>query len=317
MAPLALASFVACNIVSGANDYTTDPLRARVRPAPVRRRRRAARTPPTYCSSRRRVDVRRRRVDQPRVGPLDHAQLRGRRRQSHGLHRKWRRGDRHQDAARVEEDVATQTFNSIAEAEQHCKSAGADWQLPTRIRARVAHRLDAGHTAIDVTAFGAIPSTPKFWTASPSRNGFWTVDFATGEVNVGGGQRVRCVQPQTVEGQQYEILIGHQTIVDRSRSCAGNASRARHEDPRRRADVLRALTLSGTGWRVPSVKELLTIVSEVIYQQFEQQQSSRTKAIDTRRSTTSLVDSPYWSTSPRSAVEAATCPPSIFGGGTP
>ncbi len=175
-----------------------------------------------------------------------------------------------------------------------------DWRVPTRLELASIIDYSVVSPAIDASRF---PSTPNalFWSSTPSAQNAanaWTADFDTGNVlqtsPQSGANRVRCVRTAGTPPSGTLVDIGDGTISDTrtgllwAKAAATPGTRATCEAS------CSASTLGGLAagqWRVPTLVELMTIVSE-----------SATIAPfidDVRFPNTNF--SPFWTSTPRAA----------------
>jgi RNA polymerase sigma factor (sigma-70 family) len=165
---------------------------------------------------------------------------------------------------------ATYTFT---QAKAYCAGltlAGGGWQLPTRIQ--LMSIVDPAHSgpAIDSTAF---PGTPAqyFWTSSPwfvttPPLHAWIFNFYEGmESNAAletGAYQVRCVQSADGAGSpDYQIADGQ--VTDPATGLTWQQAYSATEMPAAAAaSYCASLDLDGYSWRLPSIKELATLVDE-------------------------------------------------------
>jgi hypothetical protein len=151
-----------------------------------------------------------------------------------------------------------------------------DWRLPTRMELVSLVDYTRSEPAIDVTAF---PDTPPewFWTSSPLADETlpaaagaafaWFVYFENGFSNyheTDARYRVRCLRdpgPPPAGGARY--LVAADTVQDQR---TGLTWQRRSDGQLRTWEAARASCqapgLGGTGWRLPSMKELQSIVDE-------------------------------------------------------
>jgi RNA polymerase sigma factor (sigma-70 family) len=165
---------------------------------------------------------------------------------------------------------STYTFT---QAKAYCSAltlAGGSWHLPTRIELTSIADTSRSGPAIDTTAF---PGTPAqfFWTSSPwavtkTPLRSWILNFyeslASNAAFQTGTYQVRCVQSTSGAGTpDYRIADGQVTDPatgltwqQASSSTTMTASEA--------TAYCAGLNLGGYAWRLPSVKELATLVDE-------------------------------------------------------
>jgi len=147
------------------------------------------------------------------------------------------------------------------------KLGPGDWRLPTKIE--LESLLDV--TMVDALdpAFDTYP-TDFFWSATPVHNPTglklaWAVDFSDGYSYVSGrfkGGRVRCVSSadETADGAPEHTF---DASVVRDARTQLTWQRFPDSETRTQSDALQycdMLELDGGGWRLPTMKELLTIV---------------------------------------------------------
>ena len=141
------------------------------------------------------------------------------------------------------------------------------WRLPTKIELE---------SLVDLTAMPAFDPlfetypTDFFWSASPFPNPdglklAWAVDFSEGYSYASGrykGGRVRCVSsPDEMGGGQPDYGVTGTTVEDRRTGLVWQRlpdSGARTWE--QAIEYCAQLALEGGGWRLPFLKELLTIV---------------------------------------------------------
>ncbi|WP_410808914.1 DUF1566 domain-containing protein [Micromonospora sp. 067-2] len=192
---------------------------------------------------------------------------------------------------------APRTYDWAA-ATRYCADltlAGGGWRLPTRVELTSLVDVSAANPAIDTRAF---PGTPPrfFWTASPwavrrSPALSWMINFYEGLATNAGNQasafHVRCVRSPVGSGRpRLRVTAGEvsdpRTGLTWQRADSGRTMRAGQA-----AGYCAALSLAGTRWRLPSVKELATTVDE----------SRVAPAIDRAAFPATVADGWYWSSS--------------------
>jgi RNA polymerase sigma factor (sigma-70 family) len=164
----------------------------------------------------------------------------------------------------------TYTFTQAAAYCAGLTLAGGGWQLPTRIQ--LMSIVDPAHSgpAIDSTAF---PDTPAqyFWTSSPwfvttQPLHAWIFNFYEGmESNAAletGTYQVRCVQSADGTGEpDYQIADGQVTDPATGLTWQQVPS-ATTMSAAAAPSYCASLDLDGYSWRLPSIKELATLVDE-------------------------------------------------------
>jgi Protein of unknown function (DUF1566) len=162
---------------------------------------------------------------------------------------------------------------TFTQAQAYCAGltlAGGDWHLPTRIQLMsIVDTAQAG-PAIDTAAF---PDTPAayFWTSSPwfvkaSPLRAWIFNFYEGmESNDGfetGTYKVRCTRSPDGTGEPgYQISGG--LVTDPATGLTWQRSfSATQMTAAAATSYCAGLDLDGHSWRLPSVKELATLVDE-------------------------------------------------------
>jgi hypothetical protein len=142
-----------------------------------------------------------------------------------------------------------------------------EWRLPTKVELE---------SLLDVTRIDAIDPifdthpTDFFWSATPVLNPTglklaWAVDFSDGYPYTSGrfkGGRVRCVSST---GETAGGAPDHSFDADVTRDSRTGLMWQRFSDSETRTfndsrEYCQTLDLQGDGWRLPTLKELLTIV---------------------------------------------------------
>jgi hypothetical protein len=146
-----------------------------------------------------------------------------------------------------------------------------DWRVPAEIE--IISLVDgsaASGPTIDATAF---PGTPEgyYWSSLPmadSPANAWLVDFITGSAYaaaVDGPQHVRCMRTARAAAPGRGYTVSGETVYDPRTKLTWQRSAPTtmygSDDARgfcASADL--ATALGGAGWRLPTVKELATLV---------------------------------------------------------
>jgi hypothetical protein len=157
------------------------------------------------------------------------------------------------------------------EAGSYCAALdldGGGFRLPSRIELLSIVDYTEPGPVIDLKIFRDTPGE-LFWTASPlvgDPSSAWSVNFgfattiATTNMTT-NTYRVRCVRSADTAGDRYTMENG--TVLDARTKLRWQQKV--EADPGTLAaahDYCGALDLNGTGWRLPSVGELQTIVDE-------------------------------------------------------
>lgn len=174
--------------------------------------------------------------------------------------------------------TSSQAF-SWEEAISYCANlnlAGLSWHLPTRIELLSIVDVTRTSPAIDVKAFPGTPGGKFHWTSSPwvvsqiptKPQYSWIVNFYEGLTSNAGDRKsqqyTRCVSPspsgplpviytEIAAGEIKDNLTG---LIWQQASTAAAMPFAGA------ADVCAHLNLNGHVWRLPSIKELSTLVNE-------------------------------------------------------
>ncbi len=161
------------------------------------------------------------------------------------------------------------------QAKAYCASlslAGRAWRLPSRIE--LVSLVDFTNTTgplIDTAAFPGTPGHP-FWASSAYAHGKasgWYVDFGTGHVGPDtaslGGAGVRCVAAGAA-APAVHYTVHADTVLDNGTGLTWErAPSAVKYDLAEANGYCQTLGLDGESWRLPTLKELETIVDETTY----------------------------------------------------
>jgi hypothetical protein len=186
----------------------------------------------------------------------------------------------------------------------------SDWRLPTRIELLSLVDFTQAGAAIEG---GFFPETRgAFWTSSPATGGdptarAWQISFADGGATTTASQTtagaIRCVRAMRPPGQpaaRYNItgLAPDEIVTDLGtglqwQRAAGDATFTFDEAQAHCA----ALPLAGGDWRVPSVKELQTLVDDA--------KTAGPYIDQTVFAGTPAGRAPFWTSSPSAAAASA------------
>lgn len=172
--------------------------------------------------------------------------------------------------------AAALDVHAWADAKTYCRTLSlggwtTGWRLPTNVELGSIVSYGTSYPAIDAAAF---PSTPAdaFWTATPDAalTGYGrAVLFTTGEHTVGALSnlgRVRCVRSPLRAAPAPGTVPAHYTVsADTVRDELTGLTWQRQASYLTLADAqsgCAALSLGGfaTGWRLPTIKELQSLV---------------------------------------------------------
>lgn len=148
----------------------------------------------------------------------------------------------------------------------------SDWRLPSRIELVSLVDFTRVDLAIDTTAF---PNTPgHFWTSSPHVGTLhaWFVNFAwggyTASYDVTSAGHVRCVRDSQVQTQlppdryTFSGTSPNDTVTDTRTGLVWQRTHGPNHTFAGAQSYCSGLSLQGSGWRVPDMKELQTLVDE-------------------------------------------------------
>ncbi len=144
-----------------------------------------------------------------------------------------------------------------------------DWRLPSRIELVSLVDFTRAEPAIDTNAFSDAP-LDWFSTSSPVAdvsNQFWWVGFDDGFTNyshiLGSMRRVRCARLGHTDMLEERYRMVNGTVYDTKMKLTWQQTISPYSFAWSEAqNYCSNLNLEGDGWRVPSMKELQTIVDE-------------------------------------------------------
>jgi hypothetical protein len=161
-------------------------------------------------------------------------------------------------------------------AENYCSEVSwggyEDWRLPSRIELVSLIDFTRFEPAIDSSVFPDtwLPSTSSDFLSSsrgPRENQMWAIDFRLGESQV-IGPRVRCVRTEAAQNAASPRYLAAgegatQTVTDQATDLVWQRTPSDQQFTFAAAQTYCAeLEIADGGFRVPSIKELATIVDE-------------------------------------------------------
>lgn len=169
--------------------------------------------------------------------------------------------------------VVDPMLRTAAAAGDYCASlvleGACDWRLPSRVELVSIVNYATSAPAIDAIAF---PSTPPelFWTATRDVTGAdveWYVNFNDGladSISAAEEHRVRCVRGG-IAAPASRYQIDAQTVLDNFTGLRWQRAVDAGTFNFNQAIMLcQNLALAGTGWRMPSIGELQTLVETTV-----------------------------------------------------
>ena len=181
--------------------------------------------------------------------------------------------------------TASITFYNRAEAAARCQrlrtGAHADWRVPSAIELASIINFDRFSSSIDTVAFPDSPLDPTpdprvpiayFGTTTVAGSAGWLVSFVYGNVSLDTtsldrGAYLRCVRGPTAPAVDTSAGRYDLSVTGTARDVKTGLTWQRVAPTTGRRKLADAKTycatgtgLSGTGWRLPTVKELLTLV---------------------------------------------------------
>lgn len=144
----------------------------------------------------------------------------------------------------------------------------SDWRLPTEVElfSLVDFTVAPPNPTLDATAFPDTATEPMFWSSLPASGGVaaWGVSFQDGTADyqqVTNSQQVRCVRGPSASIPPAHYTIAGGTVTDNfTRLVWQQAANTAGASWAGAKTYCAGLTLAGGGWRVPSMKELMTLV---------------------------------------------------------
>ena len=163
----------------------------------------------------------------------------------------------------------------VAQARAYCTGLGlggfTDWRLPTRLELLSIVDHTRAKPAIDETVFPGTPPKP-FWTGTrqPFPNQQYAIDFGDGNItydgDIGSPVYARCVRPTRQGTPPMTTFSGDpDTVTDARTGLRWQRTPPATLYPKAEGAVAycQALQLGGTtGFRLPTVKELNTLIDE-------------------------------------------------------
>jgi hypothetical protein len=158
-------------------------------------------------------------------------------------------------------------------AKQYCACMTIDgvggWRLPSRVELVSLADWTAANPSIDPNAFPDTPSV-SFWSSSVFRidSGLgWLIYFGNGHTSyadMGYTYRARCVRyPSSAIAPSGRYTIANGTVYDTQTKLTWQQETSTSTYPWEEAKTYCSqLSLDGTGWRLPGLGELQTIVDE-------------------------------------------------------
>jgi hypothetical protein len=167
---------------------------------------------------------------------------------------------------------------TLRQAEMYCEQldlAGHTYRLPTRLELLSLIDFTRADPSIDLHAFGDAPAS-YFWSSSrlPNRAWLaWVVNFGTGPGFVSSSETdsvypVRCVAADGDNDDDGSKPVTHFAFDDGVVTDVGTRLTWQQPAPEETyawdaaATYCETLELTGGGWRLPTIKELLTLVDE-------------------------------------------------------
>jgi hypothetical protein len=161
------------------------------------------------------------------------------------------------------------------EAKAYCDGfvlGSSDWRLPTKIELESLLDDTQAGAKINAEAFPTAPAA-SFWTASALAGAptVWYVSFANGMTfgqNPTAAMRVRCVRtvrrPTASSASRYTVNPATVPVSVADNRTGLVWQQAISASTHTFASAKTACTMLGSGWRLPTKKELLTLVDPTV-----------------------------------------------------
>ena len=173
---------------------------------------------------------------------------------------------------------ASSTYYTFSDAAIACTSknlpvpagSGAKWRMPTRLELATILDFSKGAPVLDTRAFWS--SLDQFWTSTKTPDGAsaWTWTMYQGALQVKrqtASYYGRCVRDSL--GDVYDTstlahvdLVGAAEAYDRATMLTWETGDGQNANLRSLASGETYCGAKGTGWRIPTLKELLTVLDE-------------------------------------------------------
>lgn len=155
---------------------------------------------------------------------------------------------------------------TLAAAQQYCKGLPVGYRLPTRHDMDSIQDVRRLAPAIDTSVFGGAVSG-FYWTSTSARKGStnrWAVDLSDGktvEFNSGQTANFFCVFDMRGDPPPVHYADQGATIKDNATGLVWQKDTFTAQDQHTLANACADSTVGGKRWRVPSWKELSTLLS--------------------------------------------------------
>ncbi len=160
------------------------------------------------------------------------------------------------------------TYSAAVEQCDMLSLAGFDdWRLPTIIELVSIVDFSTKNPSIDAVAFTGTPTNEAFWASTLvvwNASGAQSVNFGSGDTSdsyMGTGNRVRCVRATRAAHVSAPYVVEADTVYDsRTTLTWQRAATVNQYSWSSALDYCAALDLANGGWRLPSMKELETLI---------------------------------------------------------